>query len=114
MGSKTQNYYEILEVATDAPDHEIRAAYLRAKDTYSPDSPALYSMFTKEEAEQLQDLIEEAFLVLGDQSKRQKYDMKLMGKEFQEYIAFSDVIVAIVYGIIFISISWILLKFRDI
>ncbi|MCD4679010.1 MAG: hypothetical protein K8S00_01355 [Bacteroidales bacterium] len=40
--------------------------------------------------------------------------MKLMGIEFQEYIAFSDVVAAIVYGFIFVFLSWILLRYRDV
>lgn len=75
-----QNYYQILEVKTDAPHHEIVAAYQRAKEAYAPDSPALYTMFTKEEAEDLLKLIEEAFLVLGNQSKRRDYDQTLFNR----------------------------------
>ena len=73
-----QTYYEILEVNRDAPHHEIVQAYHRAKATYSPDSPALYSMFTKDEAEELRLLIEEAYQVLGNQAKRREYDEKLV------------------------------------
>jgi len=40
--------------------------------------------------------------------------MKLMGIEFQEYIAITDVSVAIAYGSIFVLFSWILLKYRDL
>ena len=81
-----QTYYEILEVNRDAPHHEIVQAYHRAKETYSPDSPALYSMFTKDEAEELRLLIEEAYQVLGDQAKRREYDEHLVddGSEQQE------------------------------
>lgn len=75
--SLDQTYYEILEVQKEAPHHEIVAAYARAKEAYSPDSPALYSMFTKEEAKALIDLIEEAFSVLGNVNKRREYDHKL-------------------------------------
>lgn len=40
--------------------------------------------------------------------------MKIMGIEFQEYIAFTDVIAALIYGVIFVFLSWLLLKYRDI
>ena len=40
--------------------------------------------------------------------------MKIMGIKFQEYIAFSDVAVALVYGIVFVYLSWLLLKYRDL
>lgn len=72
-----QTYYEILEVSSQAPHHEIVRAYHRSKATYSVDSPALYSMFTKEEAEALRQLIEEAFQILGNEAKRREYDEKM-------------------------------------
>lgn len=71
------NYYEILEVASDAPQAEIHKAYQRAKATYSQDNPALYSMFSKEEAKELLRMIEEAFAVLGNASLRRTYDENL-------------------------------------
>ncbi len=76
-----QNYYEVLEVSTSAQHHEIVVAYQRAKEAYSSDSPALYTMFSKEEAAELRKLIEEAFLVLGNQSKRKEYDMLLVNRD---------------------------------
>lgn len=75
-----QTYYEILEISADSPHHEIVAAYERAKAAYSPDSPALYTMFTPEEAEELRKLIEEAFLILGNQAKRREYDLVLKAR----------------------------------
>lgn len=78
--SDEQNYYEILEVSAEAPHHEIVAAYERAKTTYSPDSPSLYTMFSEEEAVELRRLIEEAFVVLSNQAKRREYDNALKAK----------------------------------
>ena len=72
-----QNYYELLEIPMDAPQQEIRKAYQRAKETYAPESPALYTMFTYKESGELVSLVEEAFRVLGNQYLRQEYDMKL-------------------------------------
>ena len=68
------NYYEILEVSNDAPQNEIHRAYQKAKQTYSQDNPALYSMFSKEEARELIVMIEEAYGVLGNQGVRKAYD----------------------------------------
>ncbi len=68
------NYYEILEVAYDAPQHEVHKAYTRAKATYASDNPALYSMFTVDEARDLLKLIEEAYSVLGNHGLRRNYD----------------------------------------
>lgn len=78
--SVDQNYYELLEVQADAPHHEIVKAYERAKLTYSTDSPAIYSMFSAEEAKEIRGLIEEAFKVLGNHSKRKDYDLRLSGR----------------------------------
>jgi curved DNA-binding protein CbpA len=71
------NYYEILEISQDVPQSEIQKAYHRAKMTYSQDNPALYSMFTREEARELLRLIEEAYTVLGNSATRQNYDDNL-------------------------------------
>lgn len=68
------NFYEILEVSFDAPQNEIHRAYQKAKKTYSQDNPALYSMFSKEEARELVQLIEDAYQTLGNQSSRKAYD----------------------------------------
>ncbi len=72
--SDSTNYYEVLEVMPDAPAHAIHKAYQRAKSTYSSDNPALYSMFSQEEADELLKLIEEAYLVLGNPTARKTYD----------------------------------------
>jgi curved DNA-binding protein CbpA len=72
-----QNYYEILEISAEATPYEIHAAYKKAKETYSPDSPALYSMFTPEEAQDLIALIEEAYRTLSDHSRRSLYDREV-------------------------------------
>src|SRR5438045_2686451 len=71
------SYYEILEIEPTASGRDVHTAYMRAKETYSPDSPALYTMFTPEEARELLKMIEEAFTVLSNQVKRQEYDLSL-------------------------------------
>ena len=79
LGAKEHvNYYEVLEVAYDAPQHEVHKAYTRAKATYAQDNPALYSMFTRDEARDLLKLIEEAYAVLGNHGLRRNYDEGLM------------------------------------
>lgn len=79
-GSDQSSYYEILEVDPNASGREVHNAYMRAKETYSPESPALYTMFTPEEARALLKLIDEAFTVLSNQVKRQEYDLSLARK----------------------------------
>lgn len=71
------SYYEVLEVKPDAPQHEVTKAYERAKTTYAIDNPALYTVFTPEEAKDLLQMIEEAYTVLGNAIYRSRYDEKL-------------------------------------
>ena len=59
------NYYEILELSTNAAQHEITTAYDRARKTYSGDNPAIYTIFSEKEARDLLKLIDEAYAVLG-------------------------------------------------
>lgn len=73
----TQTFYEILEIQPSAGPTDVYNAYQRAKKTYSPSSPALYSMFSPEEAQQLLGLIEEAYQTLSHQGRRREYDVKL-------------------------------------
>lgn len=72
-----QTYYDILEVSSSAGPTEIYQAYQRAKATYSPSSPALYSMFSPEEATQLLGLIEEAYSTLSNKTRRHEYDVQI-------------------------------------
>ncbi len=74
---EAQTYYEILEIQPTAGPTEIYNAYQKARSTYSPNSPALYSMFTPQEAQQLMALIEEAYQTLSHQGKRKDYDVKI-------------------------------------
>src|SRR5208282_2188730 len=71
-----QTYYELLEIETSASQEEILKAYNRARATYGHNSPALYSLFNKEEAQDLLRLIDEAYGVLSNQFKRKQYDAK--------------------------------------
>lgn len=71
------NYYEILELATNVPQHEVSVAYDRAKATYSGDNPAIYTIFSEHEARELLAMIEEAYAVLGNKTLRGIYDQRL-------------------------------------
>ena len=75
-----QNYYEFLEVEPSASLHDIQEAYVRAKKMYSPNSPALYSMFSEGEVRQLLKLVEEAYLILSNEARRVNYDRDLQKK----------------------------------
>jgi len=73
---RDQTYYELLEIEPSASQEEILKAYNRARATYGHNSPALYSLFNKEEAQDLLKLIDEAYNVLSNQFKRKQYDSK--------------------------------------
>ena len=74
------NFYEILELNTNAAQHEITTAYDRAKNTYSGDNPAIYTIFSDQEARELLSMIEEAYSILGNKTLRNIYDQRLLGQ----------------------------------
>ncbi|KAF7549793.1 hypothetical protein G7046_g8224 [Stylonectria norvegica] len=71
--SKTKDYYKVLEVANDADERQIKAAYRRASKQYHPDKSARQD-FTREEAEKKMAAINEAYEVLSDPELRQRFD----------------------------------------
>ena len=71
------NYYEVLEIESSAAQHEISQAYQRAKATYSGENPAIYTIFSENEARELLSMIEEAFSILGNKTLRTIYDQRL-------------------------------------
>ncbi len=68
------DYYEVLQVASDASHAEIISAYRQAKETYKQNSLSTYSLFDDEETEQAIAQIEEAYQVLAFPGKRRLYD----------------------------------------
>jgi len=73
----SQNFYSILNVPTDASRVMIREAYLRMKNTFINDNSALYGIMTEADAKAQMDLVEEAFRILNDESKRSEYDRSI-------------------------------------
>lgn len=69
-----KNYYEILEVPTNASPDEIKQGYNRAKNAYSQDSLALYSLMSAEECQNILEMIDEAYSIISDPEKRKQYD----------------------------------------
>ena len=64
-----KDYYKILEVREEASQEEIKKAYRRLAKKYHPDANA----GNKQSEEKFKD-VSEAYEVLGDSEKRQKYD----------------------------------------
>lgn len=74
MSDVEKNYYSILEIPTNASQREITEGYQKAKNAYSYDSIALYSLMSKSECNQMLQEIEEAYLILSSPHKRRQYD----------------------------------------
>lgn len=78
MEHEKKNYYEVLDIPISASPGEIETAYVRARNAYSGDSVALYSLMTKDECNAILSQVEEAYSVIGFPEKRREYD-KLRG-----------------------------------
>ena len=68
------DFYEILDVQSDASPREIREAYLRLKAAYGKDSLALYTLMTPEETNDVLEKIEVAYKTLSNPENRRRYD----------------------------------------
>lgn len=78
------SYYEILEVPQNASQQEIAAAYIKAKQTYSAQNPVLFTIFNRSETEQLLQMIDEAYAVLGNDTYRTIYEKRRQAMSFKE------------------------------
>ena len=74
MEKGEKNYYEILEISPTANQDEIYNGYIKAKNAYSQDSLALYSIMTKDQCNEIIKSIDEAYLIVSDPEKRSEYD----------------------------------------
>lgn len=81
MALSYENYYELFEIDRKASLEEIQRAYHKAKSVYSPDSPAIYSMFSEDEARELVRVLDSAYGVLSNPMSRQQYDLEISGLE---------------------------------
>jgi len=71
------NYYELLEISTDASSQDIHRAYERIRKTYEPNSIALYSLFSADETASINQRIEDAYRTLVYEEPRKRYDALL-------------------------------------
>ncbi|MBI5696403.1 MAG: DnaJ domain-containing protein [Nitrospirae bacterium] len=78
IDSKSQNYYELLKVDTEASSAELEDAYNRLARVYHPDHQFKEGMEgLKGELEELFNKITEAHSILSDDSRRWEYDLTL-------------------------------------
>lgn len=75
---ESDNYYDILQIATDAGKDAIRHAYRQALTLYDADSVATYALFSDRQRQTLLAAIEKAFETLIDDDRRAAYDQMLI------------------------------------
>lgn len=71
------NFYEILEISTDASPFKIKRAYESTLEVYSKKSLLTYALFSEEERVNIIRRIENAYNTLSDKAKRAAYDASL-------------------------------------
>lgn len=72
------NYYELLEIPSDASVFEIRHAYKDQLAIYEKDAISTYELFSSDEREKILNRLETAFQTLLDDNKRKDYDQNLI------------------------------------
>ena len=74
---RTRTFYEILNVSTQATRSEIRESYIRLKNMFGSQNPALYSLIGDTESHRMLGAVEEAFRALNDDYSRRRYDISI-------------------------------------
>lgn len=72
-----ENYYDVLKVDPKASLTEIVAAYHKAKNAFSKESIATYSLFDDSDIQEVSLKLEEAYQILSNPNKRHTYDKVL-------------------------------------
>lgn len=72
------NYYEMLDIDSDATPFDIRHAYNMSLQVYQDGSLASYSFFSEEEREKILARLETAFSTLINEKTRAEYDKMLI------------------------------------
>ena len=73
------DYYQVLELATDAPTSAIRTAYHQTSRRFHPDTYRDAPPELQQQVAQIAKRIAEAYSVLRDPRRRQVYDRQLAG-----------------------------------
>lgn len=80
-----ESHHDLLEVDRGATDEEIRRAFKRAKEIYSPESVACYGLFERDEIDKVRLRLEEAYDVLLDPARRRPYELSVFPVEEHEH-----------------------------
>jgi curved DNA-binding protein CbpA len=73
-----QSFYELLGIEFNASPFEINRAYKENYQLYHEDSLASYSLFSREEREEILANLDEAYSTLIDEKKKSRYDQSLI------------------------------------
>lgn len=82
FNKKELNLYQILEIESNALEEDIRKAYKKLSLKYHPDKQ-INSSLSEEEKSQPFIKIRDAYEILSDPMKRQKYDKEILIKNFK-------------------------------
>jgi hypothetical protein len=76
VGAKSdeETYYDVLKVDKSATISEIVAAYHTARNAFSRESMATYSLFSADETQVILDRLDEAYHTLANIEKKREYD----------------------------------------
>ncbi len=72
-----ESHHDLLGVERGATDEEIRRAFKRGKEIYSPDALACYGLFEPDELDKVRMRLEEAYDVLLDPARRRPYELSV-------------------------------------
>ena len=76
-----ENLYELLRVSPRATVSEITTAYHAARNAFSTDSLAVYSLMPAEDSAKILNQLEHAYMTLTNPDKRRAYDKQLASGE---------------------------------
>lgn len=78
---KDESFYDLLRVTPHSSVSEITNAYYAAKNAFSKDSLATYSLMPEESSAEILAQLETAYLTLTNPDKRRDYDKRLANTE---------------------------------